>query len=46
MNLLGKKSIHATVRFGKFHKNTDDRKELAQRLHAEVLKLKESPGRF
>ncbi len=42
VNLLGKKSVHATLRFGKFHRTTDDRKELAQQLRAAVLALKNS----
>jgi len=40
LNLLGKKSIHATLRFGKFHRAAGDRKELAQQLHAAVSELK------
>ena len=40
LNLLGKKSVRATLRFGKFQRTTDDRKELAKQLHAAVLKLK------
>ena len=40
LNLLGKKSIHATLRFGKFNHPTDDRKELAKQLHAAVSELK------
>lgn len=40
LNLLGKKSVHATLRFKKFARTTDDRKELAQQLHAAVLDLK------
>jgi 1-acyl-sn-glycerol-3-phosphate acyltransferase len=40
VNLLGKKAVRAMVRFGKFQKQTADRKELAKQLHAEVLKLK------
>jgi len=40
VNLLGKKSVHATLRFGKFQRTTDDRKELAQQLRAAVLDLK------
>jgi lyso-ornithine lipid O-acyltransferase len=40
VNLLGKKAVRATVRFGKFQKQTTDRKDLAKQLHAEVLKLK------
>lgn len=42
LNLLGKKSIHATLRFAKFQRTTDDRKELAKQLHAAVVKLKNS----
>jgi 1-acyl-sn-glycerol-3-phosphate acyltransferase len=40
LNLLGKKSVRATLRFGKFHRTTDDRKELAGQLREAVLKLK------
>ncbi len=40
INLLGKKSVRATLRFGMFHRATDDRKELAKQLHAAVLDLK------
>ena len=40
LNLLDKKSIRATLRFGKFQRTTDDRKELAKQLHAAVLELK------
>lgn len=40
INLLGKKSVRATLRFAKFHRATDDRKELAKQLHAAVLDLK------
>jgi len=40
INLLGKKSVRATIRFGKFERTTDDRKELAKQLHAAVLELK------
>lgn len=42
LNLLGKKSVHATLRFGKFQRTTDDRKELAKQLHAAVVELKDS----
>ena len=42
INLLGKKSVRATLRFGKFHRTTDDRKELALQLRAAVLALKNS----
>ena len=41
LNLLGKKSIRATLRFGKFQRVTDDRKELAEHLHAAVSELKQ-----
>jgi 1-acyl-sn-glycerol-3-phosphate acyltransferase len=40
VNLLGKKSVRATLHFGKFQHTTDDRKELAQQLREAVLKLK------
>jgi 1-acyl-sn-glycerol-3-phosphate acyltransferase len=40
INLLGKKSVRATLRFGKFQRATDDRKELATQLHAAVSALK------
>lgn len=40
VNLAAKRQIHATLRFGKFHRTTDDRKELAKQLHSAVLKLK------
>jgi len=42
INLMGKRRVRATLRFGKFHRTTDDRKELAQQLHAAVLELKNS----
>ncbi len=42
LNLLGKKTVRATLRFGKFHRATDDRKELALQLRAAVLALKNS----
>jgi 1-acyl-sn-glycerol-3-phosphate acyltransferase len=42
INLLGKKSIHATLRFGTFQRTTDDRKELAVQLREAVLDLKKS----
>lgn len=41
LNLLGKKTIRATLRFGKFRRTTDDRKELAAQLRAAVTALKE-----
>ena len=40
INLLGKKSVRATLRFGKFHRTTNDRKELAQQLREAILELK------
>jgi len=40
LNLMGKRRIRATLRFGKFHRTTDDRKELAQQLREAVLQLK------
>ena len=40
INLLGKKSIRATLRFGKFQRTTDDRKELAIQLREAILQLK------
>lgn len=40
LNMLGKKSIRATLRFAKFPRTTDDRKELAGQLHAAVEELK------
>jgi len=39
LNLLGKKSVRATLRFGKFQRTTDDRKELAKQLRAAVWEL-------
>jgi 1-acyl-sn-glycerol-3-phosphate acyltransferase len=42
INLLGKKSVRATLRFGKFQSATDDRKELAKQLREAVLALKNS----
>lgn len=42
LNLTSKKSVHATICFGSFQKQTGDRKELARQLNAEVMKLKEA----
>jgi 1-acyl-sn-glycerol-3-phosphate acyltransferase len=42
VKLLGKKSVRATLRFGKFQRTTDDRKELAKQLREAVLELKEN----
>jgi len=41
---MGKRRIRATLRFGKFHRTSDDRKELAKQLHAAVLELKRIGG--
>jgi 1-acyl-sn-glycerol-3-phosphate acyltransferase len=41
VNMLGKKSIRATIRFGKFERTTDDRKVLAGQLRDAVLKLRD-----
>ena len=41
VHLLGKKSIRARLRFGRFQRTTDDRKVLAVQLRDAVLKLKE-----
>jgi 1-acyl-sn-glycerol-3-phosphate acyltransferase len=40
VNLLGKRRIRATLRFAKFQRTTDDRKELAKQLREAVLELK------
>lgn len=40
LNLLGKKSIRATLRFKQFHRTSDDRKELAKQLRDAVVELK------
>ena len=42
INLLSKRSIHASVTFTQLHECSTDRKELARQLHSEVLRLKES----
>lgn len=42
INLLGKKTIHASVSFTQLREGSTDRKELARQLHSEVLRLKES----
>ena len=41
LNLLSKHTIRASVRFSRFERSGADRKELAQQLRLEVLKLKE-----
>jgi 1-acyl-sn-glycerol-3-phosphate acyltransferase len=40
LHLLGKRRVHANVRFGEFHRTTDDRKELAGQLREAVVELK------
>lgn len=40
VNLLSKRRVQATLRFGTFQRTTDDRKELARQLRAAVLELK------
>ena len=40
VNLLSKRHVHATMRFGTFQRTTNDRKELAMQLRAAVLELK------
>ena len=40
LNMLGQKSIRATLRFAKFQRTTDDRKVLAVQLHDAVAQLK------
>ena len=42
LNLLGKKSVQARLRFGSFPRQTDDRKALAAQLQAAVAGLKTS----
>lgn len=41
INLLSKRSVRATVRFAPFHGNFADRKELARKMHQEIVRLKE-----
>ena len=43
LNLLGKRRVHAIVRFGQCSARDGDRKELAQQLRAEILGLKNGP---
>jgi 1-acyl-sn-glycerol-3-phosphate acyltransferase len=45
MNMVGKRSIHAEVRFGTFKKETTDRKELAKQLNAAVAMLQDKPAK-
>jgi len=44
VHLIGKRSIHADIRFGKFKKDTTDRKELARQLYDAVAALKHEPA--
>ncbi len=44
LNLLSKRGIRVTVRFGHCSERSRDRKELARRLRAEILGLKEQIG--
>lgn len=41
IHLLGKGKLNTTIRFGKFQRTTDDRKELAKQLRDAVLELKQ-----
>lgn len=43
LNLLSKKTIHASVSFTQLREGSTDRKELARQLHSEVIKLKAAP---
>jgi 1-acyl-sn-glycerol-3-phosphate acyltransferase len=43
VNVFGLPRIRATVRFASVQRDTADRKELARQLHAELLRLKQSP---
>lgn len=40
INLLGKQTVRASVRFTRLREGSTNRKELARQLHSEVLKLK------
>jgi lyso-ornithine lipid O-acyltransferase len=44
LNLLSKRKVRATVRFGQFQGQFSNRKELALELHEEILKLKRGNG--
>jgi len=44
LNLMSKRKVRATVRFGQIQERISDRKELAQRLHTAVLTLKAGTG--
>lgn len=43
LNLLGKRQVRARLRFQRVPAPAAERKELARQLHAEVVRLKESP---
>jgi 1-acyl-sn-glycerol-3-phosphate acyltransferase len=45
INLLGKRSVRAVVGFAPVQNHSPNRKQLAQQLHAEVLRLKENSGK-
>ncbi|HLP77049.1 MAG TPA: lysophospholipid acyltransferase family protein, partial [Candidatus Paceibacterota bacterium] len=45
INLLSKHSVRAIVRFAPLREAPSDRKELARRLHAEVMRLKDMASR-
>ncbi|MGB7957337.1 MAG: lysophospholipid acyltransferase family protein [Minisyncoccia bacterium] len=44
LNLLGKRRVRASVQFGQFLERSLERKDLAQRLRAAILELKEKSG--
>ncbi len=44
VNLLSKRTIHASVHFTRLREGSTNRKELARQLHSEVLRLKEAPA--
>jgi 1-acyl-sn-glycerol-3-phosphate acyltransferase len=45
LNLLGLRTVRASVRLAPFQPDASDRKELAKRLHAEVLRMKDAGAR-
>lgn len=44
LNLLSKRVVRTSVRFGQLRSGSTNRKELARQLHSEVLKLMETPA--
>jgi 1-acyl-sn-glycerol-3-phosphate acyltransferase len=42
INLLGKRTVRASVRFTQLREGSTNRKELARQLHSEVMRLKEA----